>query len=213
MSSKELITETAWNEFIKLSIKRIKKMHDKQTMYYLSEETFRLDYAFSISNAKIDPSNVYCEYPCDNSFSQKLDIFVDVDDGYCIEIKFLRPIPSKKNPPFTQHYGAILADMLKLTLLCDKERSRFLVIVMDDNFHNYFVNKGLLSRGATEEHIHKIMPNFLPITAVKEIQKRLKNISIPKPLSIKIHTLKIYKMKHYFLYLLEIKPLTQIDVF
>ncbi|RLF46027.1 MAG: hypothetical protein DRN17_01325 [Thermoplasmata archaeon] len=87
MNEKESITQIVWDEFINLATQRLEKVGDTNLVNHLSEETFRLDYALSIYKTGINYAKVYCEYPYNKAPSQKLDIFIESGNGYCIEVK------------------------------------------------------------------------------------------------------------------------------
>jgi len=203
-NTKQVVTQTAWNDFIKVTKERIERVSSRNKEYVLSEETFRLDYALSLSKYMIASTSVFAEYPCDKAESQKWDIYIDDQNGDCIEIKFFRPIPSGYNPPFTQHLGALLSDILKLTLLSNNERNKYLVVIADDKFSNYFINQDIIKSATPSQHVLQINLTSLQSTAQKEIEKRLKNITVPGSISITVNQLKYDRCSNFSIYLLEI---------
>lgn len=187
MNLNEIIMQS-WKNFLITVSFRLNRIHEKYPLYALSEETFRLDYSLEISKLIGDSTEVFAEFPCDKLQSQKWDIFFAREQGICIELKFLRPIPSGRNPPFPQHFGAVISDLLKLKLLADKDRKRYIILIADDKFCNHLINQGLPLSRPGEERLFSVNLNDLQSTAKKEINKRLKNVEIPFKSELNIKT-------------------------
>lgn len=168
--------EFIWEDFISTISNRITIIQRTLPQYVLSEETFRLDYALALTKiAKLECA-VFAEFPCDKNPKQKWDLFITQEPGTAIEIKFLRPIPSGINPPFTQHFGAVIADVLKLLAFANQDRVRHLILITDLLFKNYLTNQGF-PIGAMGLKVTKVFnPSTLQITARNEIKKRLGTI-------------------------------------
>lgn len=91
-----------------------------------------------------------------SSGRKRIDIVVH-PSAAGLEIKYHRPIPSGRNRPMTQQYGALLGDVRKLA--DDPELSeRYVFLLTDRAGYTHIVNKNLLSTAWDREK---------PITASK----------------------------------------------
>jgi len=152
--------------------KRITHAREEHKEEVISEEALRVDYILSLVQCGVDGVQIWPEFPYEAQPNQNTDIFIDKENGFFVEIKFFRQIPSRWNPPYTQHYGSLLADVYKLKLFTKNSRRRLLIIIADSQFYTYFGNKGLLPRGNISSWKVILVQNILPKTALGELQKR-----------------------------------------
>ncbi len=193
----------AWENFIASVEARFSEIHDKYPIYNLSEETFRLDFGYELSKCLGSTKNVYPEFPCDYNESQKWDLFFELDSGACIEMKFLREIPSGYNAPYTQHYGAVLADLLKLELLAEEERCKYFILICNDKFENHLLGQNIPLQDPYKTFKMIIDMNDLQSTAHKEIIKRLGD-EVPEVCELIISVLATERIDDYNLHIIEI---------
>lgn len=71
----------------------------------------------------------------------KLDIYIDEDPGYYIEVKYIRHIPSRKNIPLPQHRGSLINDMIKLVYKTPAKANKYLLLVTTNEFFTHILNK------------------------------------------------------------------------
>ena len=88
-------------------------------------------------------NSLYIDYPIGKQMGarDKIDIFLDLDNGYYFEVKFMRPIPSRATRPLPQHRGALINDAIKLIKLTPHESHRYLLLVADDEFIRHIEKK------------------------------------------------------------------------
>lgn len=88
-------------------------------------------------------NSLYTDYPIGKQMGarDKIDIFLDLNNGYYFEVKFMRPIPSRATRPLPQHRGALINDSIKLLKLTPHESHRFLLLVADHEFVRHIEKK------------------------------------------------------------------------
>ncbi len=182
----ELVTGPVWRDFTRIVLARFSRFRGGSYDYSLSEESFRLDFAVALAQRWDYAHRIFPEYPCDHSPSQRLDLFVEDGPGYCFEFKFFRQIPSETNPPYTQHLGALWADLLKLKVLCRPERNRFLVVFTDNRFRSYFAGQSVfpMTEGVSQENVFDV--SEIQKTASRTVKKRLPHVEIPDRVAMRI---------------------------
>ena len=146
---------------------------------------------------------MFAEFPCDKSATQKLDLFLLSEKGVCFEIKFLREIPSGHNAPFTQHYGSVLADLLKLELFSESNKIKCFVLVCNSKFEKHLIGQGLPLQHPGKEFVLDINLESLQKTTTKEIEKRLGK-EIPQENAITIKVWRSNSLGNYYLHLIEV---------
>jgi hypothetical protein len=67
--------------------------------------------------------------------NKRTDIWIGPPLDLAIELKYQRPIPSRKNRPYPQHFGSLLADFNKV--LDAKALQHAVVLVTDEPGHRY----------------------------------------------------------------------------
>lgn len=112
---------------------------------YLSQEsliTFLYVYSLICKNSEL-VGKVFLDYPFVKQAGSrgKFDIYVDVDPGYYIEVKYIRPIPSGWNIPLPQHRGSLIDDMTRLAYKTPAGTNKYLLLVAIREFIIHILNK------------------------------------------------------------------------
>lgn len=186
----EFVRSRVWDDFVDIVRARVARFVDGVYDFSLSEENFRLDFAVALARRVDYPHHVFAEFPCDLAPSQKVDLFVDDEPGLCFEFKFFRPIPSGYNPPMTQHLGSLWADIIKLAALFNRERSKFLVVFMDDLFRRYFLSRGVLPSKEGEVLKATLRKERDEKTILSTVAKRLPHVQVPDEISVSLVALR-----------------------
>ena len=108
------------------------------------ESLMRFLFGTAIVTARRDYLNsLFIDYPISKQMGarDKIDVFLDANDGYYFEVKFMRPIPSRATRPLPQHRGALINDVTKLIKLTPHESRRFLLLVADNEFIRHIERK------------------------------------------------------------------------
>ncbi len=71
----------------------------------------------------------------------KFDIYIDIEPGYYIEVKYIRPIPSGMNLPLPQHRGSLINDMIRLAFKTPAKSNKYLLLVASQEFIVHILNK------------------------------------------------------------------------
>ena len=192
-----------WSLFYQKANARLNRLEEMRKPFALSEETLRLDFMLTLLDSGVSSTEVYPEFPYDKNMGHKADLFIDRGPGAFLEVKFYRQIPSGKNPPYTQHYGSLLSDVIKLVIFPAHERERFLVLILDNHFYRYFQGKEFFP--GSESKRQKIALNNLPKTAMNEIEKRIGQ-NVPNEIEYKLIVRNWFKNRlNFFLIEVDVK--------
>jgi len=112
---------------------------------YLSQEsliTFLCVYSLICKNSGL-VDKVFLDYPFVKQAGSrgKFDIYVDVDPGYYIEVKYIRPIPSGRNLPLPQHRGSLINDTTRLAYKTPAWTNKYLLLVANGEFITHISKK------------------------------------------------------------------------
>ena len=117
------------------------KAYGDDFLYSSQESLIVLLYIYSL--ASISPEvlgRVFTDYPVGGGGSrERVDIFIDFEGGYYVEVKYVRPIPSRTNIPLPQHRGALIYDVVRL--LSRGGAGRYLLLVASREFISHLMNK------------------------------------------------------------------------
>jgi len=70
-----------------------------------------------------------------------LPVYIDVDPGYYIEVKYIRPIPSRLNLPLPQHRGSLINDLIRLAFRTPVKSNKYILLVASKEFITHLMNK------------------------------------------------------------------------
>ncbi len=190
-----------WKDFLKSTRKRKRLIENDLDSHVLLEDTFRMDLGYKLSRVA-GSSKVFAEYPCHESKSQRWDLCYFDEGRNCIEIKFMRPIPSGRNRPRTQHYGSILSDLFKLKLYSKEGSDLYFILITDEGFKGYLVRKDFPIQEKNISERSYDLEN-IPKTARGEVYKRL-NGDIPERIDFSMKLLDKEKIEDLNFYLMKI---------
>ncbi|MFO7793131.1 MAG: hypothetical protein R6W73_09195 [Candidatus Saliniplasma sp.] len=195
--------EDVWDDFLVSAEKKKRLIENKLGNHVLSEDTFRMEMGYRLSEA-LGSYRVFAEYPCHKSRSQRWDLCFIHDGLNCIEIKYMRPIPSGRNRPRTQHYGSILSDLFKLKLYSKEESHLYFILITDELFEGYLSRKNfpIHSKDLVKR---KYDLEDIPKTAKNEIFKRL-NGDIPDHIEVDLRLIDDGYIDDLSFYLFKILP-------
>ena len=129
--------------FASLIKKRI-EIYGEDFLYLSQESLITFLYVHSLVNKSSELVNkIFLDYPFVKQAGSrgKFDIYVDVDPGYYIEVKYIRPIPSGMNLPLPQHRGSLINDMIRLAYKTPAETNKYLLLVASREFITHISNK------------------------------------------------------------------------
>ena len=125
---------------------------------YISQESL-MTFLYVISLISRNPEivdRVFIEYPFEEvepretdpseeetGPREKFDIFIDVDPKYYVEVKYVRPFPSKRNLPLPRLRGSLINDIVRITCETKKirEAGKYLLLIASDEFINHISKK------------------------------------------------------------------------
>ncbi len=190
-----------WKDFVSTSRKRKELVERKLGPNVISEDSFRMELGYKLSQI-VSSFKVFAEYPCHESSSQKWDLCYFDDGRNCLEIKYMRPIPSDKNRPRTRHYGSILSDLFKLKLYSKDECNLYFVLITDKKFKKYLLRKGFpIQKEGTYEKSYDL--EGVPNTAKREVERRLKG-QIPEKIDLSLRLLDKDDGNDFSFYLIQV---------
>jgi len=144
---------------------------------YLSQESLMVFlYTYSlISNENNLIDKVFVVYPIakESGSRNKIDIFINVEPEYYIEVKYVRPIPSEWNIPLPQHRGKLINDIIKLVAQTSPSSNKYLLLVASREFIVHLSNKPGFPQSKTAWR-GRIRNLVLAVTEEKQISKENK---------------------------------------
>lgn len=117
----------------------------RENFLYLSQEsliTFLYVYSLICKNPEL-VDKIFLDYPFVKQAGSrgKFDIYVDVDPGYYLEVKYIRPIPSGMNLPLPQHRGSLINNIIRLAYKTPAKTNKYLLLVASREFLTHISNK------------------------------------------------------------------------
>lgn len=117
----------------------------KDGFLYTSQEPL-ITFLYTYSLVRTDPNlldKVFVDYPFTKQSGSrgKFDIYIDVNPGYYVEVKYIRPIPSGTNIPLPQHRGELINDLIRLAYKTPSKAKKYLLLVASREFINHLLNK------------------------------------------------------------------------
>jgi len=130
-----MIDQTIFEEFCTRVCQRLDSIEKRES---LSEDTIRYDF-FTVLAKRIDPAELWLEYPHPVIRGKKIDTFVNSTTKTYLEFKYFRRLKAKKNADRTEQAAALISDFLRLESL-DDSAARFSILVTDDEMLRYLGN-------------------------------------------------------------------------
>lgn len=118
--------------------------YGEEFLYFSQESLMTFLYMCSLvlQNPEI-LDKIFIDYPFSKQAGSrgKFDIYIDIDPGYYVEVKYVRPIPSGMNIPLPQHRGSLINDLTRLISRTSIKSHKYLLLVASKEFITHIVNK------------------------------------------------------------------------
>jgi hypothetical protein len=140
----------------------VKNRFENSPISEISEDCIRYDF-FASFFSFINIYDIIPEYPHSDGTNKEIDCVIrhTQNKKEAIELKFFRPIPSKKNTPQTQLLGKLMRDVYKLIDFQNAEIKK-IIIVANGVMKNYINNQlNLFEKIGKEKVIINISKNDL----------------------------------------------------
>ena len=138
----ELLLESL-DLFTNLLRKRI-EIYGKEFLYLSQESLIAFLYVYSLVYNKPELINrVFLDYPFikQAGLRGRIDLYIDIDPGYYMEVKYIRPIPSGRNLPLTRYRGYVINDVIRLAYKIPARANKYLLLVASKEFIAYMSKK------------------------------------------------------------------------
>lgn len=126
----------------------------KDEFLYMSQEPL-ITFLYTYSLVHAEPNlldKIFMDYPFTKQSGSrgKFDIYIDINSGYYVEAKYIRPIPSGMNLPLPQHRGSLINDLIRLSYRTPTKAKKYLLLVASREFITHTLNKpGFPTRNKT----------------------------------------------------------------
>jgi len=134
-------------------IERRIKIYEYEFLYTSQESIITFLYTYSLVHTDLNLlDKVFVDYPFTKQSGSrgKFDIYIDINPGYYIEVKYIRPIPSGMNIPLPQHRGSLINDLVRLSYRAPTKAKKYLLLVACREFITHISNKpGFPTRNKT----------------------------------------------------------------
>jgi len=113
-------------------IKKRVKVYGEEFLYPSRESLMTFLYVYSLIRRNPELiDRVFLDYPFTKEAGSRgeFDVYIDVDPGCYIEVKYIRPIPSGMNIPLPQHRGSLINDLIRLAYKTPAKANRYLFLI------------------------------------------------------------------------------------
>jgi len=125
-------------------IKKRVKVYGEEFLYPSQESLMTFLYVYSLIRRNPELiDRVFLDYPFTKEAGSRgeFDVYIDVDPGCYIKVKYIRPIPSGMNIPLPQHRGSLINDLIRLAYKTPAKANRYLLLIASREFINHISKK------------------------------------------------------------------------